>query len=177
MVTSVFLTRSVSRLLCFAATSALDPLVTGCSSFQIPSLLRLSRFCSGSFQISIIAKIAGPGRKRRNSDPDPSSGSDSGDGQPVSAKCLKMSSDGGNSALGGDAAAHRGGSQQRRGHGREAASDLSSCSSKKKQKDRANQESREAKRAVAVVDAVIAEVRKGNLELARSLTLVPVSGW
>uniref|UniRef100_H3C642 ubiquitinyl hydrolase 1 n=1 Tax=Tetraodon nigroviridis TaxID=99883 RepID=H3C642_TETNG len=34
------------------------------------------------------------------------------------------------------------------------------ASSKKKQKDRANQESREAKRAVAVVDAVIAEVRK-----------------
>ncbi|CAF93184.1 unnamed protein product, partial [Tetraodon nigroviridis] len=133
---------------------------SGSQRHLIPSLLRLSRFCSGSFQISIIAKIAGPGRKRRNSDPDPSSGSDSGDGQPVSAKCLKMSSDGGNSALGGDAAAHRGGSQQRRGHGREAASDLSSCSSKKKQKDRANQESREAKRAVAVVDAVIAEVRK-----------------
>lgn len=70
-----------------------------------------------------------------------------------------MSSDGGNS----DAAGRRGGSQQRRGHGRETGSDLSSCSSKKKQKDRANQESREAKRAVALVEGVgIAEVRKGK---------------
>lgn len=127
-------------------------------SFQIPVLLWLfSRFCSGSVQISIIAKIAGPGRKRHNSDPDPSSGSDSGDGQPVSAKCLKMSGEGGGSAVG-----RHGGSQQRRGNGREAAPDASSCTSKKKQKDRANQESREAKRAVAVVDGVITEVKKGN---------------
>lgn len=80
-----------------------------------------------------------------------------------------MSSDGGNSAVGRDAVGHRGGSQQRRGSGREAGSDLSSCSSKKKQKDRANQESREAKRAVAVVDGVIAEVKKGNNKLTLSL--------
>uniref|UniRef100_A0A674NRL2 ubiquitinyl hydrolase 1 n=1 Tax=Takifugu rubripes TaxID=31033 RepID=A0A674NRL2_TAKRU len=53
-----------------------------------------------------------------------------------------------------------GGSHQRRGNGREAGSDLSSCTSKKKQKDRANQESREAKRTVAVVDGVTAEIKK-----------------
>lgn len=80
-----------------------------------------------------------------------------------------MSSDGGNSTVGRDAVGHRGGSQQRRGSGREAGSDLSSCSSKKKQKDRANQESREAKRAVAVVDGVIAEVKKGKNKLTLSL--------
>lgn len=69
-----------------------------------------------------------------------------------------MSSNGGNGAMG-----RHGGSHQRRGNGREAGSDLSSCSSKKKQKDRANQESREAKRTVAVVDGVIAEIKKGNV--------------
>lgn len=77
-----------------------------------------------------------------------------------------MSSDGGNGAVGSDAAGHRGGSQQRRGQGRETGSDLSSCSSKKKQKDRANQESREAKRAVAVVDGVTAQVKKGKKRLS-----------
>lgn len=73
-----------------------------------------------------------------------------------------MSSNGGNSMLDSDATNRHGGSQQRRGNGRETGSDLPSCTSKKKQKDRANQESREAKRAVAVVDGVIAEVKKGN---------------
>eukprot|EP00066_Takifugu_rubripes_P029655 XP_011618921.1 PREDICTED: ubiquitin carboxyl-terminal hydrolase 19 isoform X2 [Takifugu rubripes] len=66
-----------------------------------------------------------------------------------------MSSNGGNGAMG-----RHGGSHQRRGNGREAGSDLSSCTSKKKQKDRANQESREAKRTVAVVDGVTAEIKK-----------------
>lgn len=126
--------------------------------FRSPPSCGFFRFCPGSFQISIIAKIAGPGRKRHSSDPDPSSGSDSGDGQPVSAKCLKMSSDGGSDAVG-----RRGASQPRRGHGREPGPDLTSWSSKKKQKDRANQESREAKRAVAVLDGVIAEVKRGQL--------------
>lgn len=68
-----------------------------------------------------------------------------------------MSSDGGNGAVG-----RHGGSHHRRGNGRETGFDQSSCASKKKQKDRANQESREAKRAVAVVDGVIAEIKKGN---------------
>ncbi|CAG6021029.1 unnamed protein product [Menidia menidia] len=101
---------------------------------------------------SIVAKIAGPGRKRHTSDPDPSSGSDSGDGRPVSAKCLKMASSGG-----GEAPGRRGGAQQRGGGG---GSDPASSTSKKKQKDRANQESREAKRAAAAVDGVLAEVKK-----------------
>lgn len=103
---------------------------------------------------SIIAKIAGPGRKRHTSDSDPSSGSDSGDGRPVSAKCLKMASSGvaGSETVG-----------RRRG-GRDNSSDLPSSTSKKKQKDRANQESREAKRAAAAaaVDGVIAEVKRGK---------------
>lgn len=129
---------------------------------QVPIVYWSSWFCSGSFQTSIIAKIAGPGRKRHNSDPDPSSGSDSGDGQPVSAKCLKMSSSGASGVAGSDAVGRRGGSQQRRGSGRETSSDLSSSTSKKKQKDKANQESREAKRAAAVVDGVIAEVKRGK---------------
>lgn len=124
---------------------------------------RLSRFSSGSDQSCIIAKIAGPGRKRHNSDPDPSSGSDSGDGRPVSAKCLKMSS-----GSGGETVGRRGGGHQRGGGsgggGRENSTDLSSSTSKKKQKDRANQESREAKRAAAAVEGVIAEVKKGELD-------------
>lgn len=72
-----------------------------------------------------------------------------------------MSSDGGKSSVGSDAVGQRGGSQQRPTGG-EMGSELS-CSSKKKQKDRANQESREAKRTVAVVDGVIAEVKKGDI--------------
>lgn len=86
-----------------------------------------------------------------------------------------MSSDGGNHAVGSDAVGRRGGSQQRRGNGRDSASDLSSCSSKKKQKDRANQESREAKRAVAVVDGVVAEVKKGNFKITHFHTCSCVS--
>lgn len=74
-----------------------------------------------------------------------------------------MSSDGGNGAVG-----RHGGSHQRRGNGRETGLDQSSCASKKKQKDRANQESREAKRVVAVVDGVIAEIKKGNNNFAFS---------
>lgn len=84
-----------------------------------------------------------------------------------------MSSDGGKSSVGSDAVGQRGGSQQRRGPGREMGSELS-CSSKKKQKDRANQESREAKRAVAVVDGVIAEVKKGDISShAHALLMCP----
>lgn len=145
------------------------------NSVSVPSLpdspsphvppLRLSRFSSGSDQSCIIAKIAGPGRKRHNSDPDPSSGSDSGDGRPVSAKCLKMSS-----GSGGETVGRRGGGHQRGGGGggggRENSTDLATNTSKKKQKDRANQESREAKRAAAAVDGVIAEVKKGELDSA-----------
>lgn len=113
----------------------------------------------------IIAKIAGPGRKRHTSDSDPSSGSDSNDGRPVSAKCLKMASSGGSSLAGNETVGRRGGAQHRRGSGRANSSDLSTSTSKKKQKDRANQESREAKRAAAAAaaaDGVIAEVKKGK---------------
>ncbi|MEQ2204043.1 hypothetical protein XENOCAPTIV_007027 [Xenoophorus captivus] len=110
---------------------------------------------------SIIAKIAGPGRKRHTSDPDPSSGSDSGDGRPVSAKCLKMASSGGNGVAGSETLGRRSGTQQRRGSG----SEHTASTSKKKQKDKVNQESREAKRAAAAaanaaVDGVLAEVKK-----------------
>lgn len=84
-----------------------------------------------------------------------------------------MSSDGGRGAAG-----RHGGSHQRRGNGRETGSELPSCTSKKKQKDRANQESREAKRAVAVVDGVIAEIKKGNrtMTFSRARACVSVSG-
>ncbi|MEQ2183073.1 hypothetical protein GOODEAATRI_028898 [Goodea atripinnis] len=114
---------------------------------------------------SIIAKIAGPGRKRQTSDPDPSSGSDSGDGRPVSAKCLKMASSGGNGVAGSETLGRRSGTQQRRGSG----SEQTASTSKKKQKDKVNQESREAKRAAAAaanaaVDGVLAEVKKGKMK-------------
>nr|XP_020473599.1 ubiquitin carboxyl-terminal hydrolase 19 isoform X2 [Monopterus albus] len=65
------------------------------------------------------------------------------------------------SSGGSDTVGRRGGAQQRRGSSRDINSELSSSTSKKKQKDRANQESREAKRAaVAPVEGVIAEVKK-----------------
>ncbi|XP_041859245.1 ubiquitin carboxyl-terminal hydrolase 19 isoform X2 [Melanotaenia boesemani] len=54
----------------------------------------------------------------------------------------------------------RSGAQQRGGNGRENNSEPSFSTSKKKQKDKANQESREAKRAAATVDGVLAEVKK-----------------
>lgn len=119
-----------------------------------------SWFCSGRVQTHTIAKIAGPGRKRHTSDPDPSSGSDSSDGQPVCAKCLKMASSSSSSAAGGETAGHRGGAQQqqRGGSGRDGGTGLPSSTSKKKQKDRANQESREAKRAAGAN----AEPKKGK---------------
>ncbi|KAM4562781.1 ubiquitin carboxyl-terminal hydrolase 19 isoform 1-T1 [Odontesthes bonariensis] len=67
-----------------------------------------------------------------------------------------MASSGGSESVG-----RRGGAQQRGASGRENGSELASSTSKKKQKDRANQESREAKRAaVAAVDGVLAEVKK-----------------
>ncbi|XP_017266836.1 ubiquitin carboxyl-terminal hydrolase 19 isoform X2 [Kryptolebias marmoratus] len=75
-----------------------------------------------------------------------------------------MASSGGSGAAGSETVGRRGGAQQRGGSGRENGSDLTSSTSKKKQKDRANQESREAKRAAAaasaVVDGVLAEVKK-----------------
>ncbi|XP_012778509.2 ubiquitin carboxyl-terminal hydrolase 19 isoform X1 [Maylandia zebra] len=70
-----------------------------------------------------------------------------------------MASSGSSGVAGSEAVGHRGGAQQRGGSSRENGSDLPSSTSKKKQKDRANQESREAKRAAAV-DGVIAEVKK-----------------
>lgn len=119
-----------------------------------------SWFCSGSVQTSIIAKITGPGRKRHTSDPDPDSGSGSSDGRPVSAKCLKMDSNGSSGTVSGRGG---GGQHQKRGAGgRDHSSELSSSSSKKKQKDRANQESREAKKSTAAAEGVIAEVKKGE---------------
>ncbi|XP_013871731.1 ubiquitin carboxyl-terminal hydrolase 19 isoform X2 [Austrofundulus limnaeus] len=76
-----------------------------------------------------------------------------------------MASGGGGGVAGGsETVGRRGGAQQRGGGGRENSSELTSSSSKKKQKDRYNQESREAKRAgaaaSAVVDGVLAEVKK-----------------
>lgn len=72
------------------------------------------------------------------------------------------------SGSGGDTVGRRGGGHQRGGGGggggRENSTDLATSTSKKKQKDRANQESREAKRAA--VDGVIAEVKKGELDSA-----------
>lgn len=75
-----------------------------------------------------------------------------------------MASSGGNGVASRETVGHRGGAQQRGGSGKENGSDLSSSTSKKKQKDRANQESREAKRAAtaAATDGVIAEVKKGK---------------
>lgn len=69
-----------------------------------------------------------------------------------------MASSSGNGVASRETVGHRGGAQQRGVSGKENGSDLSSNTSKKKQKDRANQESREAKRAAA--DGVIAEVKK-----------------
>ncbi|KAM9343659.1 ubiquitin carboxyl-terminal hydrolase 19 isoform 2-T2 [Pholidichthys leucotaenia] len=66
-----------------------------------------------------------------------------------------MASNGGSEMVG-----RRSGTQQRGGSGRENGSDLPSSTSKKKQKDRANQESREAKRAAAAADGVIPEAKK-----------------
>lgn len=67
---------------------------------------------------------------------------------------------------GSETVGRHGGAQQRGGNGRENGSELTPSTSKKKQKDRANQESREAKRvaaaASAVVDGVLAEVKKGK---------------
>lgn len=69
------------------------------------------------------------------------------------------------SGSGGETVGRRSGGHQRSGGGgRENSTDLATSTSKKKQKDRANQESREAKRAA--VDGVIAEVKKGELGLA-----------
>ncbi|MCI4387388.1 hypothetical protein PGIGA_G00073690 [Pangasianodon gigas] len=101
------------------------------------------RFCSGS---SNAAKIAGPGRKRRSSDSDPSESGSSGgsevrDSRPVSGKWLKMASS--SSSASGEASRRR---------AQRGAEESSSSSSKKKQKDRANQESREAKRAATAAN-------------------------
>lgn len=71
-----------------------------------------------------------------------------------------MASNGRSSVAGNETLGRRGGAQHRGGSGRDNSSDLPS--SKKKQKDRANQESREAKRAAAAVEGVIAEVKKGK---------------
>ena len=81
-----------------------------------------------------VAKMAGPRRKSETTDPDPSCGG-GGEGSPRGAKGLKMASREEGTRLGG-------GDQQ-------GALDGSSTTSRKKQKDRANQESREVKRAVA----------------------------
>lgn len=76
----------------------------------------------------------------------------------------------------GETVGRRSGAQQRGASGRENGSDLTSSSSKKKQKDRYNQESREAKRAGAAasagVDGVLAEVKKGKTYLKNKLCLV-----
>ncbi|TSM04853.1 Laminin subunit beta-2 [Bagarius yarrelli] len=111
---------------------------------QIYNTCHTTRFCSGS---SNTAKIAGPGRKRRSSDSDPSeSGSGDGsevrDSRPVSGKWLKMASSSSSSFALGEASRRR----VQRG------AEESSSSSKKKQKDRANQESREAKRAATAAN-------------------------
>ncbi|KAF7210383.1 ubiquitin carboxyl-terminal hydrolase 19 isoform X2 [Nothobranchius furzeri] len=75
-----------------------------------------------------------------------------------------MASSGASGVAGGETAGHHDGAQRKGGGGRENASDLAPSTSKKKQKDRANQESREAKRAAAAanasVDGVLAEVKK-----------------
>uniref|UniRef100_A0A1A7YXQ2 ubiquitinyl hydrolase 1 n=1 Tax=Iconisemion striatum TaxID=60296 RepID=A0A1A7YXQ2_9TELE len=75
-----------------------------------------------------------------------------------------MASSGGSGVAGGETVGRHDAAQQRGGGGRENASDLAPSTSKKKQKDRANQESREAKRAAAAanaaVDGVLAEVKK-----------------
>ncbi|KPP76482.1 ubiquitin carboxyl-terminal hydrolase 19-like [Scleropages formosus] len=81
----------------------------------------LGEFCPAKF-----AKIAGPGRKRHTPEPDPNS--DTGAGQPVSSKWLKMAS---SAEVSGRRRAPRG---------------TEDSASKKKQKDKANQESKEAKR-------------------------------
>ncbi|XP_037540956.1 ubiquitin carboxyl-terminal hydrolase 19 [Nematolebias whitei] len=75
-----------------------------------------------------------------------------------------MASSGGSDVAGSETVGRHSGAQQRGGSGRENGSDLTPSTSKKKQKDKANQESREAKRvaaaASAVVDGVLAEVKK-----------------
>lgn len=74
-----------------------------------------------------------------------------------------MASSGGSSSVASDTTGCRSGAQQRGGGCRDNGMDVSSSTSKKKQKDRANQESREAKRAVAsaaMADRIIAEVKK-----------------
>lgn len=116
--------------------------------------------CSGLQHIPILcwfcvgrrnaAKIAGPGRKRRSSDSDPSEsgsagGSEVRNSRPVSGKWLKMASS--SSSASGPA------SRRRAQRGAEESS------SKKKQKDRANQESREAKRAAT---AASLDTKKGE---------------
>ncbi|MED6270021.1 hypothetical protein CHARACLAT_005576 [Characodon lateralis] len=72
-----------------------------------------------------------------------------------------MASSGGNGVAGSETLGRRSGTQQRRGSG----SEQTASTSKKKQKDKVNQESREAKRAAAAaanaaVDGVLAEVKK-----------------
>ncbi|KAJ3586832.1 hypothetical protein NHX12_013224 [Muraenolepis orangiensis] len=105
-----------------------------------------------------IAKIAGPGRKRHTSDPEPCS--ERRDGRPLGAKCLKMASGGGDTGGRGGG----GGPAQRHQRGGERAGERGgvelSSSSKKKQKDRANQESREAKRAAAGAGGAMAEAKR-----------------
>ncbi|KAG7265985.1 hypothetical protein CRUP_012645 [Coryphaenoides rupestris] len=121
----------------------------------------------GKFSGRTTAKIAGPGRKRHTSDPEPCS--ERRDGQPLGAKCLKMASSGGETVgrrgggggpsqqhqRGGDRAGERGGVELS-----SSSSSSSSNTSKKKQKERANQESREAKRAAVGAGGVIAEAKK-----------------
>ncbi|XP_034028051.1 ubiquitin carboxyl-terminal hydrolase 19 isoform X2 [Thalassophryne amazonica] len=72
-----------------------------------------------------------------------------------------MASSGGSSAAGNEVVGHCGGAQhqQRGGPGRDNGTELISNTSKKKQKDKANQESREAKR-VAAGEGLIADVKK-----------------
>lgn len=107
-------------------------------------------FSSESTLTSNAAKIAGPGRKRHNSDPDPcgsssGSGSEVGDGRPVGGKWLKMAS------------SSTGPSESGRRRGQRGTDDTAGTS--KKQKERANQESKEAKRTVS---ATKTENRKGE---------------
>jgi len=120
----------------------------------------------GEFSGRTTAKIAGSGRKRHTSDPEPCS--ERRDGQPLGAKCLKMASSSGETVGqrgggGGPSQQHqRGADRAGERAGVELSSSSSSNTSKKKQKERANQESREAKRAAVGAGGVIAEAKKGE---------------
>lgn len=124
-----------------------------CSYYILPLFLFAASlwFSSGSALTWNAAKIAGPGRKRHSSDPDPcgsssGSGSEVGDGRPISGKWLKMAS------------SSTGPSESGRRRGQRGPDDAVSAS-KKKQKDKVNQESKEAKRAASGIST---ESRKGK---------------